>query len=178
MTGSGATAPMGQAAHAPPQAHDPPGGGERHDNCAAGGVRPRNRLGCRGFRLNRRVASAPVCARAARCRKGSVAAQNGAPGARAPRRPAQLSAAPSRALGSASRGVAPTGRSPSVIAGSRRHDPAMHLYLRHQVIIMISQVTRCIGERNRAELSQTFRRFGMAEKSSRSNRLRSFLFKE
>jgi hypothetical protein len=75
---------------------DPPGGGERHDNSPAGGVRPRNRLGCRDFRLNRRVASAPVCARAARCRKGSVAAQNGALGVRTPRLPAQPSAAPSR----------------------------------------------------------------------------------
>jgi hypothetical protein len=93
MTGSGANAPMGQAAHAPPQAHDLPGGGERHDNTPAGGVRPRTGLGCPGFRLNRRVSSAPVCARAARCRKASVAAQNRALGVRSPGRPAQLPAA-------------------------------------------------------------------------------------
>ena len=29
--------------------------------------------------------------------------------------------------------------------------PAMHPYLRYQVIIMIPQVAPCIGERNRAE---------------------------
>ncbi len=63
MTGSGATAPRGQAVHARPQAHGLPDGGGRHDKPPAGAMRPRTRLGCRGFRLNRRVASASFCAR-------------------------------------------------------------------------------------------------------------------
>ncbi len=68
---------MGQAVHAPPQAHGLPGGGGRRDNFPAGAIRLRTRLGCRGFRLNRRVASASFCARATRCRKGSVLPRTG-----------------------------------------------------------------------------------------------------
>ncbi len=68
---------MGQAVHAPPQAHGLPDGGGRRDNFPAGAMRLRTRLGCRGFRLNRRVASASFCARAARCRKGSVLLRTG-----------------------------------------------------------------------------------------------------
>ena len=70
---------MGQAVHAPLRAHHLPAGAGRHANPAAGVIRQRTRLGCRGFRLNRKVASAPVCARVARCRKESMCSESGDP---------------------------------------------------------------------------------------------------